>query len=356
MLRVGFLGAGFIAGLHAFQVTDCRTPNEIVSVYDPDAARAADFASATGALVRDDPATVVDDADVVFICTWTSEHAPMLDLVAEAGKAVFLEKPVATDLATVQAMVDQVESAGVPNTVGLVLRSSPALLTMKHLVDHPDTGRIMNVVFRDDQYIPIQGLYRSDWRADRVRAGSGVLLEHSIHDLDILEWLCGPITSISAHMSYFHAIDGIEDSISVVAQFAAGHTATLSSVWHDVLSRPSQRYMEVFNERAHTVLEGDFVGPVRWTRQVDEPVLVGRDDDHGAAGTVEGAVEGEPMIDWLRERGVIPVSAEERFLSAVATGDDDGGPTIREAMRAHVLVDAIYRSAEGGGTPIDVSR
>lgn len=351
-LRVGFLGAGFIASLHAFQVAECSTPSRVVSVHDPDRERAAQFAEFTGALVRESPESVIDDSDVVFICTWTSEHAPMLRLVAEAGRAVFLEKPVATDLESVREMVDQVEAAGIANTVGLVLRSSPALLAMRHLVKHPDVGRMMNVVFRDDQYIPIQGLYGSTWRADRARAGSGVLLEHSIHDLDILEWLCGPISSLSAHTSYFHVIDGIEDSVSVVVRFEAGHTATLSSVWHDVLSRPSQRYMEVFTERSYTALDGDFLGPIRWSRQVDLP---DGSDTAKDSPTLEGEIEGEPMLQWLEERGVAAVSAEERFLSSIVTGSGDGGPTIRDALRAHVLVDAVYRSAEAGGVPIDVS-
>lgn len=351
-LRVGFLGAGFIAGLHALQVVDSTTPSRIVSVHDPDSERAARFGDWTGAQVKDSPDAVIDDSDVVFICTWTSEHAPMLDLVVEAGKAVFLEKPVATDLETVRSMVDRVESAGIANTVGLVLRSSPALLTMRHLVRHPDAGRMMNIVFRDDQYLPTQGVYDSTWRADRAKAGSGVLLEHSIHDLDILEWLGGPIRSLSAHTSYFHVIDGIEDSVSVVARFDAGHTATLASVWHDVLSRPSQRHMEVFTERSYTVLEGDFLGPIRWTRQLGDPAA---GDPDGSASTEDGMIEGEPMLPWLEERGIVPISAEERFLSSVANGTDDGGPTIRDALRAHVLVDAVYRSADAGGMPIDVS-
>lgn len=351
-LRVGFLGAGFIAGLHAFQVADCATPNEIVSVHDPDTDRAIRFGDSTGAEVRDSPEAVVDDSDVVFICTWTSEHAPMLELVAQAGKAVFLEKPVATDLVTVRAMVELVEASGIANTVGLVLRSSPALLTMRHLARHPGAGRMMNIVFRDDQYIPTQGMYDSTWRADRARAGSGVLLEHSIHDLDVLEWLGGPIRSLSAHTSYFHVIDGIEDSVSVIARFEAGHTATLASVWHDVLSRPSQRYMEMFTERSYTALEGDFLGPIRWTRQIDDH---GASEPDGTPSTVGGTIEGELMLEWLDERGIVSVSAEERFLSSIVNGTDDGGPTLRDALRAHVLVDAVYRSADSGGVPIDVS-
>ena len=77
----------------------------------------------------------------------------------------------------------------------------------------------MSVVFRDDQYIPIQGQYGSTWRADPTQAGAGALLEHSIHDLDILEWLIGPIRAASAASSEFHAIAGIEDAVSATLRF-----------------------------------------------------------------------------------------------------------------------------------------
>jgi 4-hydroxybenzoate polyprenyltransferase len=51
---------------------------------------------------------------------------------------------------------------------------------------------VLTVVFRDDQYLPVRGVYKSSWRGDVARAGAGTLLEHSIHDLDLLEWLLGP--------------------------------------------------------------------------------------------------------------------------------------------------------------------
>jgi predicted dehydrogenase len=227
--------------------------------------------------------------------------------------------------------------------VGLVLRSSPALLALRELVADPAAGRLMNVVFRDDQYIPVQGMYGSDWRGDKERAGAGALLEHSIHDLDILEWLCGPIDTISAHTAFFHGLDGIEDSVSVLARFAGGHTATLTSVWHDILSRPSLRRIEAFSERSLATLEGDLVGPVRWQRQ--PPGSVEPDE------TDEGVVDETIIEPWLAQRGIEVVVAEELFLRAVAAGGPSPGPTIADALRAHELVDAAYRSAAEGGTP-----
>lgn len=222
--------------------------------------------------------------------------------------------------------------------VGLVLRSSPALLALRELVRDPASGRVMNVVFRDDQYLPTQGMYASTWRGDVDKAGSGVLLEHSIHDVDLLEWLVGPIESVAARQSFVHGIEGIEDSVSVLAAYRDGATASLATVWHEVLSRPSQRRIEVFCERALVTLEGDVFGPVR------------RQDSAG-----ELVLEDDELIRWLTEREVPLVSAEQQFLAAVREGSSGRlSPDVHDALRAHVLVDAVYRSAEQGGRPVPV--
>ena len=336
-VRIGFLGAGFIARVHAHQLGSIETPHEVVAVHDPATHRAEKFADWQSCAVAASIDELIDASDAVFICTWTSEHPAQLAAATAAGRAVFCEKPLAIDLAAARRMADTVIDSGVVNMVGLVLRSQPAMLALRELISDPAAGRIMNVVFRDDQYIPTQGMYRSTWRADRTKAGAGTLLEHSIHDLDILEWLCGPIETVSAHAANFHGIDGIEDSVSVLARFVGGHTATLSSIWHDIIDRPSLRRMEVFSERSLAVLEGDD-GPVRWQRDGDR----GRLDD-------------ATIVAWLAQRGLDPVAAEQQFLEAVIAGGPSPSPTILDAVRPHVLVDAVYRSAATGGAPIDVS-
>ena len=85
--------------------------------------------------------------------------------------AVFCEKPVAVDAATVERMVAAVEAAGVVNQVGLVLRFLPSFRWLRHLIGDPRAGRVLAAVFRDDQYIPDQGIYGSTWRTDAARAG-----------------------------------------------------------------------------------------------------------------------------------------------------------------------------------------
>ncbi len=342
-VRVGFLGAGFIAQVHAYQLGRCETDHEVVGVYDPDADKAAALASWQKCPAMSSSDEVIAASDAVIICTWTSEHPAMLGAVVNAGRAVLCEKPLAVDLATATEMVHLVESSGVINSVGLVLRSTPAICALRELINEPDVGRVMNVVFRDDQYIPIQGMYRSDWRADPTRAGAGALIEHSIHDLDILEWLFGSMVSISAVTSEFHGFAGIEDSVSALVRFEGGHSATLTSVWHDVLSRTSLRRIEVFCERALITLEGDDEGPLTWERT----------DLDGVSTT--GSIDGTTLEPWLHQRNAMPALLEESFLAAVAAGGPSASPTIADALRAHVLVDAAYRSAAAGGATIDTS-
>lgn len=350
-IRVGFLGAGLIAAYHAIQLNMARDAaaagadlpdNRIVAVYDPDPQRAQGLAGGQGAVVCASPQEVIDASDAVFVCTWTAEHLPMVRLVAAAGLPLFCEKPLSLDLIRSRELVAEVRRAGLVNMVGLVMRSSPTLLVMREMINDPASGRVMNVVFRDDQYIPTQGMYASTWRGDVGLAGAGALMEHSIHDLDLLEWLLGPVDSIGAQQSFFHGIDGIEDSVSALLRFTSGATGSLASIWHDVMSRPSQRRMEVFCERATVTLVSDDEGPV--IRQTSDG---------------EESVAAAELVPWLTARGIPTPSAEEDFLRAVRVHLDGGTPDrlrpdVGDALRAHVLTDATYRSATVGGDPVAV--
>jgi predicted dehydrogenase len=342
-IRAGFLGAGFIARYHAMQLRLATEPAHIAAVHDVDAERASRFVDEEGGgSVVDSIDELAAVCDAVFICTWTSAHLDAATRLARAGVPIFCEKPLARDLDEAARVVAAVEQSAAPNMVGLVLRSSPALLALRELVHDPASGRVMNVVFRDDQFMPTQGMYDSTWRGEVRLAGSGVLLEHSIHDVDLLEWIFGEVDSVVARESSFHGLEGIEDSVGALFGFRSGATGSLVTVWHEVRSRPSQRRIEVFCENALVTLEGDLFGPV-W-----------REDSDGRLELLD-----DGMVDWLAGRGVPLVSAEQQFLVAVREhmeGRPSGrlDPDVHHALRAHVLVDAVYRSSRSGGTSVTV--
>jgi predicted dehydrogenase len=355
-VAIGFLGCGFIARYHASMLAAAADAlaadaadgptaagrGRIAAVFDPDRSRASAFAAEHGGTVADTEAEVIAASDAVYVTTWTAEHRRLVEQVTAAGRAVFVEKPLAVTAPDAAAMAAAASAARVVNQVGLVLRDSPSFLLLRHLVRRPESGRIMSIVFRDDQFLPVQGPYGSTWRADVARAGAGTLLEHSIHDLDLLRWIAGPVAELSARTAGFHGIEGIEDVATVNLAFASGALATLTSVWHDVLARPSMRHVEVFCERAHYVLEGDVHGPVRWTVEG-----AGGADPFGPAG----AVRGDELRRALGASGIVARNPDTAFVAAVAAGGP-AYPAIAEAVPAHEAADAAYRSAGAGGATV----
>jgi predicted dehydrogenase len=338
-VRIGFLGGGLIATYHGKSLRRSGADAVIAAVHDADAERTAAFARASGAEPMASEDAVLDAVDAVYVCTWTSEHPRLVAAVVERGLPVFCEKPLATSLEAARVMAEGVQAAGVINQVGLVLRSSPAFLELKHQIDDPRSGRVQAAVLRDDQFLPVQGMYGSTWRADPAKAGAGTMLEHSIHDVDALEWLLGPVVSVSARSSTFHGNPGIEDTVVAGMEVESGAQVSLTSVWHQLLDRPSLRRLEVICEHAFLTLEHDVLGPVTWTRPGEQ-----------------GSIDGGELFSAVAERhdGHSP-NQDAGFVEAVASGQPGPHPDLQTALRAHVVVDGIYRSAAAGGSAIAVA-
>lgn len=337
-LRVGFLGAGLIATFHSKMLRASGIDVERSGVWDPDPGRADAFVAVAGGFVADGEDHVLDTCDAVYVCTWTSEHPRLVAAAVERGLAVFCEKPLGVDLATSVGLVDGVVAAGVTNQVGLVLRRSPAFNLVRALVADEAAGPVMAAVFRDDQFIPIQGHYGSTWRADVARAGAGTFIEHSIHDVDLVEHLLGPVVSVSARSADVHGIEGIEDAVSALLELASGATVTLTSVWHDVLARPSLRRLEILCRDRWIAVEDDWFGPVTWQ------------DPSGPAVTLEGP----DLLAECERRGIATPNPDGDFVTAARAGAP-AWPDVTVALRAHRLVDAVYRSAASGGSPVAVT-
>ncbi len=347
-VRIGFIGTGFIARTHSWFLKHTAADGAIVAVHDVDVDRAQAFAGRVGAeVVGADE--LFDRVDAVFVTTWTSQHERLVAAAAERGVAVFCEKPLAFDAAAAQRMVDAVETAGVVNQVGLVLRYMPQFIHARTLLADERAGRVLAVSFRDDQFIPIQSHYGSTWRIDPERCGRGTLLEHSIHDVDIMHWLCGPVGSVSGTVREVHGHAHIDDVTVARLEFDSGAVASLTSIWHDIVDRPSLRSVEIFCENLYMHLDGEATTPVTW-QYTGEPLQTLGDDALARACIDAGRA---------RDRDLAPVPGGAMFnpltpfLDAIAAGAPSPLP-LREAVPAHHIVDAIYASADASGAPIPV--
>lgn len=350
-LGVGLIGAGLIGTVHSVALRQAKEkgglPVRLVAVADDEKEKADHFQKTFGyeksyrsaAQLIDDPAV-----DAVYVCTWTSAHAPLVRMAAEAKKPVFCEKPLAFTAEEAAGMWNEVSHAGVVHQVGLVLRQGPIWNVLQEEMERQDLGFPIAFTFRDDQCFPIKGGHPSTWRKDCTRAGHGTLIEHSIHDLDLVEWMLGPVDEIRAATWCRFGYHEIEDMAKVELNLKSGMHGTMLSIWHDVLNRHSNRRLEVFHEKAYHAIECEFCGPLT---------------------VMEGEEQGERMISeaeinrrfWARrgiaDEGLQRLSTEfgayEDYLFCLGAMEGRQlGPGFEVAVRAHELVDACYKSAETG--------
>jgi predicted dehydrogenase len=347
MIRIGLTGCGFIGAVHSYTLkalSEARVVDAaVVAVYDRDRGRAERFARAhRDADVAGDEQALLDAVDVVWVCTWTAGHLAVVEAAADRGVAVFCEKPLAPTLADSQRLV--AAARRVPNQVGLVLRHAPVFQACADAVASGRYGRPMAAVLRDDQYFPNQGQYRSTWRADVAAAGGGALIEHSIHDVDVLTWILGPARSVTATTSCFAGHEGIEDVAVVTTEHTTGARSSLVSIWHEVLTRPSTRRLEIFCERALLWTEDDYLGPLHVETSDGEQTTTGEEPAWLDALRLPAAVAKD-----LRQYAV----PNRAFLDALATGSK-ACPSVDIALAAHETVDGAYQSAASGGRPVEI--
>src|SRR5262249_12195045 len=143
--------------------------------------------------------------------------------------------------------------------------------------------------------------------------------------------------SVSARVREVHGFPRIDDVAVARLDFASGALASVVSVWHDLLERPSNRHIELLCERLFVAIEGDLVGPVRWQY----------------AGEAEPRLAGPALREALRARGDDVANPASAFLAAVRDGTP-AAPDFAAALPAHRLADAVYASADAGGSTVEL--
>ncbi len=288
-----------------------------------------------------------DDVDVVYVCTPTNRHSDMVKAAARAGKAVFCEKPLAHSCPQARDMLAVTQDRGVHAGVGLVLRYDQLLVYARDLIQNNDFGEPLLVHIRDDQRFPIDYLYYSKWRGEKAIAGGGTLLEHSIHDVDLLLWFFGNIENVYARVG-FRSEREVEDIASVSLRHTSGLLSTLDSVWHWV-ERPNERLLEMFFERGYIAIHlesGDRF--LEYQLQGSTPVRVGvrqADDALMRQLNLDRSSLSQEAMDAITRVGPERYAAlNYAFLRSISRNEGPS-PSFADAIAAHRVVDAAYESA-----------
>ena len=189
-LNVAMIGAGRMGRTHA-GVLRTLAQVRITAVVDFVPENAQKVAELLGAKVSEEDEVLADpDIDAVFITTLTPAHAESIKKAAKAGKAIFVEKPLAHTLDASREVVEVVQKAGVPCQVGFMRRYDPAYLEAKRRIDAGELGRLEN--FRAISRDPYQPAL------EFLKTSGGLLVDMGIHDFDSARYFCGEVTEVYA--------------------------------------------------------------------------------------------------------------------------------------------------------------
>jgi UDP-N-acetyl-2-amino-2-deoxyglucuronate dehydrogenase len=327
--RIGILGAGNISETHTRAVQ--QIPHaQVVAVYGDNPEKAASLAERCGAtayrqledFVRHRP------LDVVLIGSPSGLHAEHARLAAQHGLHVLVEKPLDVTSQRIDALLNVCEQNRVQLGVFFQDRAAPHLQWLRRQIATGALGRIILVSARVKWFRPPDYYSRSRWRGTCALDGGGALINQGIHTVDLLLWLLGDITRVSARTrTALHAIE-VEDTAIAWLEFASGALGTLEATTAAYPGFP--RRVELTGSEGTVFVENDRVVFQQLRNGVSDPLPQIDGGEDQTAATVS---------DVRGHRAVL-----EDFLDSLATGAPplcDG----REGRRSVALVEAIYRSA-----------
>lgn len=228
-MRIAVLGVGRMGQLHARIAAELEGVDEVL-VQDADTARARELAAVVGGRAIADAGEAIDAADAVLIAASTPAHVALVTASVEAGKPIFVEKPLAFDLDETIGLVRLVESSGVTLQLGFQRRYDPAYREARRLVETGALGDVYLVRLIAHDHAPPPDAY--------IAASGGLFRDSSVHDFDAIRWLTGQevvevyATGAVRHFPAF-ARHGDIDAGAVLLTMRDGTIGTLGQTRHN---------------------------------------------------------------------------------------------------------------------------
>ena len=326
-LRIGVAGAGRIAHIHA-EVLAALPDATLVAVADPDSAAQEGFVDRYGVaasfrFLNEMLSAVYVDA--VFLCTPPCHHAAQVCAALEAGRHVFVEKPLATRTEDLDPILEAARRGRRWVQVGHVTRFDRELIHLRRMVRDGLLGRVFRARAQS-----VSAFLPTGWHGDRSIAGGGILSESGTHALDALRFVLGdpPCREVEARMGAAFAGHDVEDHLVGLLDLG-GTLVTLECSYrtpHEAAG--SSATLELFGTAGYA-RNRPFVALLR----NGEAVAESRELPADAGGAL-------PTDSTALFRAQV-----SHFVNCCRTGRSG---TYDLAMSAEVvrIVDALYRSAE----------
>ena len=191
-IKIGAIGCG---GMGLMIIKELLAVNErlqLIGIYDPDERST----KKTLEEIKPQPKvyesyqSLVSEPEIewVMIASWNNFHREQTVAAFEAGKHVFCQKPLATNIDDCKAMYEAWKKSGKMFNIGFTLRYSPHYRKIKELLNGGIVGKIISMEFNETLDFNHGGYIHGDWRRLRKYAGTH-LLEKCCHDIDLVNWM-----------------------------------------------------------------------------------------------------------------------------------------------------------------------
>ena len=266
----GIIGCGVISKWHADSIEQIEDA-KIIGAYDLRFESAEKFAKERGCISFKTLEEMLSskDIDIVCICTPSGLHAPLAIKAANAGKHFIVEKPMAITKKQVLDMIDAVEKNKVKGAVISQLRFTKSIQRVRKAIQNGELGRIIlgdvyMKYYRSPEYYASAG-WRGTWEMD----GGGALMNQGIHGIDVLQYLVGPVVSVSGVCKTLTRDIEVEDTANLIVEYASGAIGTIQGTTSVEPGYP--RVIEISGTRGTIVLKEDVI--IRWDvdgKELDE--------------------------------------------------------------------------------------
>jgi predicted dehydrogenase len=337
--KIGFaiVGTGTIAAFHARAIA--TTPGaELRAVHDLAAARAIAFAAEFGGDPVDDLGVLLKRPDVGAVCVTVPSglHGEITIRALEAGKHVLCEKPLEITTERIDLMTAAAKRAGRILAAVFQNRLGAGAQNLKAALEAGRFGRLTLCSAYVKWWRAREYYSGSSWKGTRSLDGGGALMNQAIHAVDLLQWLVGMPTKVSAQVrTRVHAIE-MEDTAAALLEFPVGALGVIEAA---TSCYPGSRLrLEIAGERGTAILEDDRI--IRWEFADPQPgdELIGL----GGHSSIGGGSSDPKAIGLEGHRLLVADLAD-----SIRTGRP---PMIdsREARNAVAIIEAMYLSARTG--------
>lgn len=346
MSKLGFaiVGCGNIAPFHAEAIRDSEGA-ELVAVCDSVPENMEKLVKDFPAKTYSDYAELLKDSavDVVNICLPSGMHAKFSIDAANAGKHVMVEKPLDITLKKCDDIINACKDNNVKLATFFFSRFKPAPMAVKKAIAAGRFGKLtvgdVSVKwFRSDEYYA-SGDWRGTWEFD----GGGALMNQSIHYIDVLQDIMGPVESISANCSTLVRKIEVEDTAVAILKFKNGALGTITGTT-SIYPGLDPRF-GIHGEYGSAVIVGETLETWDFVNKLpeDEEIMA-------SASETKSSGAGDPTAN-LQSSG-----HQLQVADMVKAINEDRKPIIdgESGKKAVEIIHAIYESSRNGGKVVQL--